>query len=163
MRLRRTAAALVAAATALTIAGCTGEDKTVPSTVTAAQAGQRADQVVQEAFAQLPAGATLKLNDGRDTMSCDDGRVFAERRYLVVPGAAPWPADQAVPKLVAFWQQRGYRTHEDSRTKPTPRFVAETPDGYYAIVEAFDRGSTVDVYLSSSSPCVWENGTPDPQ
>ena len=163
MRLRRIVAALVVAAAALTIAGCTGKDKPVPSTVTAAQAGRRADEVVREAFAQLPTGATLKLNDGKDTMSCDDGRVFAERRYLVVPGAASWPADQAVPKLVAFWQQRGYRTHEDSRTKPTPRFVAETPDGYYAIVEAFDRGSTVDVYLSSSSPCVWENGTPDPQ
>lgn len=84
-----------------------------------------------------------------------------EKRYDVVPNTGTWPSDQAVPTLITYWLQRGYRTHEDSRTRPKPRSVVETPDGFSAIVEAYNRGTYFDVTLTSSSPCIWENGTPN--
>ncbi|MEU4422869.1 hypothetical protein AB0F81_19750 [Actinoplanes sp. NPDC024001] len=172
MAIRRRGALLVAAVTAvLATAACTGEDKTVQPTQTKAQAAQRVEELIQEAFAQLPAGATLKVNIDVDSAPCDDptdggpaGRVFAEKRYLIVPPAGGgWPADRAIPTLAAFWEQKGYRLHTDGRTEPEPRYSVETPDGYYVTLNSWDRGDHLDVSLSSDSPCVWENGTPDPQ
>lgn len=171
MAIRRLGHALAAITTMLAVAACTGEDKSLQPTATKEQAAQRTEELVQEAFAQLPSGATLKLHNSSDESPCDDptdggpaGRVFAERRYLVVPPAGgSWPADQAIPALVTFWQQKGYRVHDDRRTGSYPRYVVETADGYSANISTFDRGDHVDVTLSSSSPCVWPNGTPDPQ
>ncbi|GIE34699.1 hypothetical protein Ait01nite_077440 [Actinoplanes italicus] len=139
-------------------------------TETSAEAVKRVEALVQEAFAQLPAGATLKFSDGSDHGSCDDaesglprGRVFVEKRYNVVPRAGGgWPEEQAIPALVAFWEKQGYRVYDDGRDRRDPKFVVDTPDGYAVIVHGYDRGDHYDFTLSGSSPCVWENGTPEP-
>lgn len=168
---RRLGYALAAMATILAVSACTGQDRSLQPTVTKEQAAQRTEQLVQEAFAQLPAGATLKLNNSSDESPCDDasdggpaGRVFVERRYLVVPPpGGTWPVDQALPTLVSFWEKKGYKVYDDRRTSSYPKYVVETPDGYSANITTWDRGDHSDITLSSSSPCVWPNGTPQPQ
>ncbi|GIF29837.1 hypothetical protein Aut01nite_28230 [Actinoplanes utahensis] len=160
-----------AAAALLLLAACGKGSGTVQPTETTAQAVQRVEELVEEAFARIPAGATLQFNDGTDRMPCDDptdngpkGRIFVEKRYKVVPSAAgAWPADQAIPALVAFWAERGYRLHDDGRDRRDPKYVVETPDGYMVIVKGWNRGDHYDYTLTGSSPCIWANGTPDPQ
>lgn len=133
-------------------------------TQTAAEASQRVQQLVEEAFAQLPPGASLVFNDGSDVGACDghlQGMVFAEKRYrIVVEPGSNWPADQAIPTLVAFWEKAGYRLHDDRRQERWPRYVVRSPDDFSVSIAGWDRGDHFDYTLSSSSPCVWENGTP---
>jgi hypothetical protein len=155
----------------LTITACTGRDEALQPTETKDQAAQRVEQLVKEAFTGLPGGATLEFSDGSDIGSCDDstglaprGRIFVERRYKVVPEVrGSWPADQAIPALVAFWEKQGYRVYDDRRNDKPPRFVVRTPDDYSVIIDAWDRDGYYDYTLGSSSPCIWENGSPDPK
>jgi hypothetical protein len=171
LRSRRITKVLGAATIILMIAACTGRNEAMQPTETKDQAVQRVEALVREAFAQLPAGATLKFSDGSDFGSCDDaergvprGRVFIERRYDLVPEAAgSWPADQAIPALVAFWERQGYRVYDDRRNDRPPRFVVRTPDDYSVIIDAWQRDGYYDYTLSSGSPCIWENGSPAPQ
>ncbi|GIE91585.1 hypothetical protein [Actinoplanes regularis] len=171
MTIRRLRYTLMAAVTTLTLAACAGEDKSLQPTATKAQAVQRVEELVHEAFGQLPSGATLKINVDEDSLPCDDatdggpaGRIFAEKRYLIVPpGTGAWPTEQIIPTLVTFWQQKGYKVHTDKRSEPEPRYSVETPDGYFVTANAWSRGDHLDITLSSDSPCIWENGTPDPQ
>lgn len=140
-------------------------------TETTAQAAQRVQGLVEEAFAHLPAGAELEFNDGSDFGSCDDGaglnangKVFVEKRYRIVADpAGAWPRDQAIPALVAFWQQAGYQVYNDQRDARPPRYVVRTPDDYLVLIAAWDRKTYYDYTLTSSSPCIWENGSPDPK
>ncbi|WP_430782597.1 hypothetical protein [Actinoplanes sp. G11-F43] len=135
-------------------------------TVSAAEASQRVQQLVEEAFAQLPPGASLVFNDGSDVGPCEgamQGRVFAEKRYrIVVEPGSDWPADRAIPTLVAFWEKAGYQLHDDRRQERWPRYVVRTPDDFSVNIAGWDRGDHFDYTLTSSSPCVWENGTPNP-
>jgi len=138
-------------------------------TETRDQAVQRVERLVEEAFARLPAGAALTFSDGSDRMPCDDatgngpkGRIFVEKRYDVVPpSGGDWPADQVIPTLVGFWEQQGYRLYDDGRNRRDPKYVVETADGYAVIVKGWDRGDHYDYTLSSSSPCIWADGTPE--
>ncbi|BCY07160.1 hypothetical protein L3i22_022480 [Actinoplanes sp. L3-i22] len=170
--MRRLVSALVMASTAMTVTACGGSGETSGPTVTKAQAAQRVDELLREAFTQLPAGASLKVDYRSDGSACDDpadngpaGQVFAESRsWIVPPGNGSWPADQAVPVLVAFWQRKGYKLHADRRSDSRyPTYVVETPDSYYVSIDGWDRTDHLDYTLSGSSPCVWENGTPDPE
>ncbi|GGL12903.1 hypothetical protein [Mangrovihabitans endophyticus] len=169
MRLRSTTASLLGAVLAtFALASCSTEDKVQP-TDTRAEAKARVEQLARAAFAALPDGASLQHSDG---VPCDDptdngpaGRIFVEHRYNLVPPTTgqTWPADQVISTLVRYWQQPHYRVHDDGRTRPDPKYVVETPDGYAVIVRAFARGDHLDFTLSSSSPCIWPNGTPNPQ
>ncbi|HET9517999.1 MAG TPA: hypothetical protein VFO77_09765 [Actinoplanes sp.] len=140
------------------------------STATGVQATERVEDLLQEAYRQLPPGATLKPRGGVAELPCDDptdngpaGRVFIEKVYQVAFPAG-WPADRALPALVQYWQPPQYRVHNDRRDAPDPRFAVETTDGYRVSIEVFVRpAGNLDVYLGGSSPCVWEHGTPDPQ
>jgi hypothetical protein len=137
-------------------------------TETRIEAVQRVEALVAEAFAHLPAGATLEFSDGSDRGSCDDvesgrtdGLIFVEKRYDVVPQpGGTWAADQTIPALVAFWAAQGYRVYDDGRDRRDPKFVVDTADGYAVIIKGYDRGDHYDYTLSGSSPCIYENGTP---
>ncbi|WP_436532088.1 hypothetical protein [Actinoplanes sp. HUAS TT8] len=158
-------------AVTLTMTACEGKGKELQPTATKDQAVQRVEELIQESFTQLPAGATLKINENVDAAPCDDptdggpaGRIFAEKRYFIVPPAAgSWDQKNVIPTLVTFWQQKGYTTHTDDRNGAEPRFTVQTSDGYRISVDSWDRSDHVDISLGSTSPCVWENGTPDPQ
>lgn len=171
--LRLTAALTTTIVFAVTLTGCTKnqEDKPVQPTDDQATAISRVDQLIQQAATALPDGATLKFSDGSDDSPCDDptdngpeGRIFVEKRYTVVPpSSGPWPEEQVIPNLVAYWQQQQYRVHDDRRTEPDiPTYVVETTDGYRVSVAGYNRNDHHDYTLSASSPCIWPNGTPTP-
>ncbi|WP_189082672.1 hypothetical protein [Mangrovihabitans endophyticus] len=140
-------------------------------TETPAQAASTVDELVHQAATALPAGASLKFNDGGDNTPCDDptdngpaGRVFVEKRYqIVAPDGAAWTTDQVKSGLVAYWQQQHYRPIDDRRADTIPTYRVETTDGYRLSIAAYDRGDHHDFTLSGNSPCLWPNGTPDPQ
>jgi hypothetical protein len=168
---RLRAAAVTLSLLATTAACGTTEEPGMQPTETKAQAAQRVEELVQESFAALPGGATLKNNVNVDGMACDDptdggpaGRIFAERRYFIVPPAGDtWPVTEVLPMLVKFWEEKGYTVRTDGRAEADPRYSVNTPDGYIVIVNSWDRGDHADMSIGSTSPCVWENGTPDPQ
>jgi hypothetical protein len=168
---RRTPAALLLAV-CLTFAGCTGKDSGVQPTDTQATAVERVEKLTQDAAAQLPTGTTLKNNYRSNDGACDDptdngpaGRIFVEHRNtLVAPdNNGVWKTDQVIPPLAAYWQQQGFRVKNDQRSQPDPRYTVENADGYFATVQGYDRGSYYDFTLTVGSPCIWPNGTPDPQ
>lgn len=154
----------------LVTSGCGKKEEGMQPTNTADQASARVDAVVEETLQQLPTGATLKRHGPTGMMPCDDptdggpaGRVFIEKQYEVEYPAG-WPADQAIPRLAEYWQQKSYRIHNDRRDKTDPSLAVETPDGYRASIDVFIRGAGhTDIYVAGSSPCVWEFGTPNPQ
>ena len=77
-----------------------------------------------------------------------------------------WPTEQAIPTLAAYWEQHNYKIVNDLRTATEPQRLAveRRDDGYRVIIEVWNRRSgPTDVYLTGSSPCVWETGTPNPE
>lgn len=150
--------------------GC-GKDGAVQPTMTKEQAAAQVVAVAQEAFARLPTGAQLKPERESRNLACDDatdggpaGRTFVEARYAVVhpPG---WPVEQALSALADYWQQQKYRIVRDDRDDTTnAELVVERPDGFRISVLLSRRTTgTANASLTSSSPCVWENGTPNPR
>jgi hypothetical protein len=148
-------AALAAALTAaLLLTGCDMQ----PS-VTKQQAIERVAQRAQEAFAQLPPGATLKQELQQTDLPCDEGKdsaTFVETNY-VVEHPAGWPVDESLPLLASYWQKAGYTIVRDDRgdTK-LPELVVEHPDDGFRIGYIVAHGDTgvVKATLSSSSPCI---------
>lgn len=166
----RPTVATIAIALTLLVSGCGKKEDTMQPTISAGQASARIDAVIDEAKQQLPPGTELKPHSAPRNLPCDDptdggpaGRIFVEKQYEVkLPAGAP--ADQTMIRLAGYWQQKSYRIHDDGRNLPDPRLAVETPDGYRAILKLFVRGpGLTDVYLTGSSPCVWEFGTPNPQ
>lgn len=150
----------------LVIAGC-GRDKMQP-TITKDEAVQQVGRNAQEAFQQLPGGAVLRPDGESRSLPCDDaddggpaGRTFVEFQYTIDYPPA-WPVDQALPTLADYWKEQGYRDVRDNRDDAVnPELVVERPDGFRISVGLSRRSTgTTDARLLSSSPCVWENGTP---
>jgi len=173
MTMRRTPSAVLLIALSLTLLGCTGKkEDSVQPTETQTVAVERVDQLVKDATAQLPTGTTLKNNYRSNEGACDDptdngpaGRIFVEHRYTVVAADnnGVWKSDQVIPPLAAYWEKQGFGVKNDSRAKSDPRYTVENPDGYFATIQGYDRGSYYDFTLTVGSPCIWPNGTPNPQ
>jgi hypothetical protein len=173
VRNRRAGAALAAATTTIMLAtaGCTEEEKGMQPTATKAEAVQRVETLLKEALAQLPAEVATTTNLSVDGVPCDAptdggpaGRIFAERREIIIaPTSGSWSVTEVLPTLAAYWEKSGYKVITDERTDELPRINVETTDGYRVGVDSWDRGDHYDVTVASSSPCVWENGTPDTQ
>ncbi|MEE6261060.1 hypothetical protein [Plantactinospora sonchi] len=160
----------VVATVGLTGSSC-GEGADARPTITTDQAAQRVEQLLRETYGQLPPGAELRPHGDLGTLPCDDptdggpaGRVFVEQQYEVT-SPLDWPADQALPGLAEHWQRQGYRVIDDQRDRSDPRLAVEHPeDGFRVSVNVYHRApGSLDVYLIGSSPCVWPQGTPDPQ
>ncbi|MDG4785456.1 hypothetical protein O7626_05830 [Micromonospora sp. WMMD1102] len=170
--MRRATATVLLTATSMVLAACMGEGNDVQPTETQATAVERVEKLIQDAKAQLPAGTTLDDEYRSNEAACDDptdngpaGRIFVEHRYSIVSSDnhGRWKSDLVIPPLVAYWQQQGFRVRHDLRDQPDPRYTVENSDGYRATIEGFDRGSSYDFYLTVGSPCIWQNGTPNPQ
>lgn len=156
---RAAVAALLLSVTALAACGSTKEN-----TVTPDEAVARVAAYAQEAFGQLPAGATLKQTLHTPDVPCDDGddTVFVETRYDVAFDEN-WPVDESMTKLADYWTANGYRIVRDDRDSADfPELVVERKtDGFhigYLIVHA--AGGKVTAQLLSSSPC-YEPGPAD--
>lgn len=161
--------AVISALVALLVTGCEGDD--VQPTRTYAEVDARVEQLIREAAGQLPAGAELTLEyakalpcEGKDGME-DSGQVFAERFYKVTYPES-WPVDQVMDILAQFWETRGYRLHRQDRDDPLIKVVhyRDPSDETSVGIKLYpQKDGTVNVFLSGSSVCVWEFGTPSTQ
>lgn len=145
--------ALIAALSLLTT-GCGLMNST--SDISRQEAAERVAQRADEAFAQLPPGATLRILLDHPDSRCDEGDlVFAERQYQI-DYPQGWPVDEAVPTLSGYWNGAGYETLRDESSDPKlPNFAAQDQDGFRISIEINHRDTGVtDAYLVSSSPCV---------
>jgi hypothetical protein len=129
-------------------------------TLTREQAIAKVDARAREAFAQLPEGSQLRLFADHSDLPCDEtggvgDRRFHEMVYAVDP-VPQWPVAQVIPTLVDYWAASGYRVVRDDRDEPKiPQYFVEHPDGFRIGVSATHRDNgRVDVYLTSSSPCM---------
>ncbi len=154
---RRLAMTLAAALTAGALTtGCDSVQPQAP--FTQQQAVERVATRAQEAFQQLPAGATLKVDRDEPKMHCDDGpdgRTFVETNYAI-DYPEGWPVEQTIPTLADYWTKQGYKTIRDERTRDKlPAYSAEDAEGFRigARLTYLDNGR-IDAYLISSSPCI---------
>jgi hypothetical protein len=153
-RLARTAAAALTAG-ALT----TGCDSVQPQpALTQQQAVERVGSRAQEALAQLPPGATLKVHLNEPDLACDNGpggRTFVETDYAI-DYPEGWPVEQAIPTLAQYWTAKGYKTLRDERSDAKlPAFAVQDPEGFRISIELTRRDNgRVDAFIISSSPCI---------
>ena len=165
MRSRLVVMAVVAV---VLLVGCS-EEKGMQPTITGAQALARAERLAAQSLAALPAGATFKRGVN-GSIPCDsptdngpEGRVFAETRYEVdyPPG---WPAKDAQATLTAYWSAQRYKIKVAADDALLTQIIATDPDGYQVALSVYHRdGGRVGLEVIADSPCVWENGTPDPE
>lgn len=148
-----TAVAVLTAGTLLT--GC--DNVQDQPTLTKEAAVARVEALAQETFAQLPAGATLKLKASLPDVRCDDNRggSFVENSYTITYPQG-WPVEQSMAALADYWAGRDYPIVRDQRQDTqVPELVVETPGDEFHIgylITRRDNGD-VDPVLRTSSPC----------
>jgi hypothetical protein len=154
---RHLAQIAVAALTAgALLAGCDN----VPSepTVSKQEAVTRVEARAQEAFAQLPAGATLKLRSSRPDLPCEEGsggRRFVENSYTI-DYPAGWPIGQSLTTLADYWARSNYKVVRDERQDDkVPELVVEHPDDLFHIgyLLSYRDNGRIDGVIRSSSTC----------
>lgn len=172
MNRRRAVTTVAVMALSLALAACMGKEEGLQPTETQTTAIERVEKLIQDAVAQLPAGTTLKDDYRSNEAACDDptdngpaGRIIVEHRHWIVSSESfgAWKTDKVIPPLVTYWQQQGFEVRHDLRDRPDPRYTVENADGYLVSVRRYDRGASYEFTLSATSPCIWQNGTPNPQ
>lgn len=155
------AALLATFIAAFTLTSC---GATVPDhTITAEQATARVEQHIHDVAAAIP-GANLKREFPTAVTPCTApvdggplGRVAAGANYRIVD--LP-PDDNAAAFDLAYryWTDHGFRILEDLRSQGY--LWAEAPDPDFTTIALSESGKgTRILFLVSSSPCVWPNGT----
>jgi uncharacterized lipoprotein len=124
-------------------------------TVTEPVAIERVAARAQEAFAQLPPGATLRQELHQTNLPCEGGRTFVETDYDIAFPAG-WPVDSAIATLAAYWEKAGYRVVLDERdSAEAPELVVQHPaDGFRIGLLVAHDGAITKATLRSSSPCL---------
>lgn len=131
-------------------------------TITLAKANQLAEQHIKRASSVLPSGTTLQLQEKFDDYPCTDpddqgpqGRRIASRTYQV-DGIKKDEIPKTYDAVIKWAEQHnfGILKHEPLNEY---LWVENKDDGFRLSLEANSDG---DVYLGTSSPCVWPNGNP---
>lgn len=149
------------------ITGCgNGRDVGMQPTITGREAIARVETLIEQAVAQLPADARLEASRREDDFGCSDpddggplGRIFVERDYWIRD--LPTPYDPYFETLEEYWIDRGYRKARFNKRDKWWTMVYEDDDGFYIALRT--TGSGEQLYIRSQSPCVWPNGTPEPE
>lgn len=131
-------------------------------TMTAEQAERRVEENVRAVLGVLPEQARLERFDG-GVMPCDDptdngplGRVIPFVDYRIT-GLAPAEYGGYFDEVLDWWTHNGFRLLDDSRPAEMYVWVENEADGFRMTLKANDLGQ---LYLTSTSPCVWPDGTP---
>lgn len=137
------------------------------STITLSEANRITKENVKAALAALPDTAKLKLSHEIEDFRCDNPiedvasqQSRAERSYQVL-GLDPDKISDYYKTLRTWWLGHGWeilREHPDEGDQWLA--VERQSDGFYMGFQANELG---EMYLESSSPCVWPNGTPAPE
>jgi hypothetical protein len=130
------------------------------------QALERVEQHIENAIAALPDSVQPEARGAIDGASCDDptdngpkNRVTVSHRYWLrnLPSENN---DQYVETLHDYWTSNGYRVRYDRRPEKNSISVDNEEDSFGMWVRESKQG-----YLSigASSPCIWPEGTPEPE
>jgi hypothetical protein len=149
----------------LSMACSPGGGADVKPTITEQQARDKVAQYIDGAFAALPKGAGRTLfaeNRSECTDPTDNGprgRYEISSTYEVTGlDAAQHPEHFAA--VVQWWTTHDFVVLTDKRPADQYVFARNKADSFDMSVEGNDLGK---LYLGATSPCVWPNGTPDPQ
>ncbi|WP_414937224.1 hypothetical protein [Amycolatopsis sp. cmx-11-51] len=135
------------------------------STITEQQARDKVEQYIQGALSALPAPAELKVFT-RNRSECTDptdngpqGRFEISATYEIVGlDSAQFPG--YFTKIIQWWESHSFRVLTDSRPTDQYVFARNSGDAFDMSLKANDLGK---FYVGATSPCVWPNGTPEPQ
>jgi hypothetical protein len=136
-------------------------------TITIDEANQRSQQYLDQAANDLfPAPITRTPSPLEERGSCTDpddngptNRLKASREYkLDGVSAADFP--RYFDSLRTWWKGHGYVLGSDKGNASGHLLNGESADGFIMALQSNDVGG---LYLSVASPCVWPNGTPEPQ
>jgi hypothetical protein len=131
-------------------------------TMTADQAAALVAGYATGALSALRPGAALAevVAGAVDCTDPDDhgpaGRVtrYAEHVVTGIPADA---VDEQFENLLTWSAGHGYRVLTDGRPAQRYLWLEHEPDGFRLALQANDRA---ELYLTSTSPCVWPTGTP---
>lgn len=117
----------------------------------------RVTALAEEAFRQLPPGATLKVMLEQPEIPCDRGpadTTFTEIEYIV-DHPRGWPVEQVIPVLAGYWAHTGYTIVDDERDdRQVPVLRVEHPGGFRIAASLVrPEHGRVAAYLVSSSTC----------
>lgn len=134
------------------------------TTITLKEANRKVDRYIEQAQAQLPPRSRLEERLRFEDSPCTDpddhgpqGRKIAERSYEVT-GIESSKIRDYFDTLKRWWTDNDFSVLDDD---PPYKYltVENNIDGVRLALQANDQGH---LYLMASSPCVWPNGTPDP-
>lgn len=134
-------------------------------TITEQQAREKVEQYIQGAVSALPGSAQRKLftqNRSECTDPTDDGPQgrFEISATYEVTGLEPAKFSEHFDAVVQWWSAHEFKVLTDSRPKDQYVFARNNADAFDMSVQANDLGK---FYVGATSPCVWPNGTPEPQ
>jgi hypothetical protein len=157
-------ATILALLVALPIASC-GTESGMQRTMTVEQAEERVEHYFRQTLSVLPAQARPEAGLIH-TVDCDDptdngpkGRKIASADYQIhdLP-AAEYP--KYVADLERWWRDHNFRILDDERPTYQSISVENNDDGFRIRIQDNDLG---ELYITATSPCVWPNGTPEPE
>jgi hypothetical protein len=138
------------------------------NTITQQQAGERAERYIREAVAGLTPPARLEVLSSFDDSPCDDptdngpkGRVIASRGYWL-NDISPDQHSTYVDDLVRWWSEHNFTVLTDNRPGNVYVWAENRHDGFRMAIQQTEIGPK-RLSLGATSPCVWPNGTPEPQ
>lgn len=146
------------------LAGCNSGAGMEP-TITLERANQRVEQYIDQARTSLPAGVELELQESFEDYPCTDpddggpeGRRIASRTFQVM-GPAKTDIPQYFDAVLQWSKQNGFVV---LKHEPTNEYLwmENRSDGFRVSLEANSKG---ELYVGATSPCVWPEGTPQPQ
>jgi hypothetical protein len=146
----------------LLITGCGAEPH---NTITVEQAEQRVEDYFRQTLAVLPEQARPEVGL-IDTYGCDDpadngpkGRKIASVDYQI-HDLPPAEYPDYVARLERWWRDHNFRILDDERPKRESIWVENNDDGFRMRIKSNKLG---ELFMIATSPCVWPNGTPEPE
>jgi hypothetical protein len=134
-------------------------------TITIEQANQQVEDYSMKAREALPSVARYTLFSSEQRGDCSDpsdngpkNRMLASRTYKV-EGLARDKIPTYFDALRTWWQNHNFRVL-DNNPPNEYLWVENNADSFRMALEANPQG---DLFLTSTSPCVWPNGTPIPE
>jgi len=134
-------------------------------TITEHEAKDRVELYIEAVVAALPGSAERKpftQHRSECTDPTDDGPQgrFEISATYEVTGLEPARFGEYFDAIVQWWTAHDFTILTDSRPKDQYVFVRNNADAFDMTVQANDLGK---FYVGATSPCVWPNGTPEPQ
>ncbi|WP_145600292.1 hypothetical protein [Prauserella rugosa] len=154
-------------ATAAILGGCGTEPDdsgvSMDKTITIQQANDKLEEHLERSHSAFPDSATFEEFSKYENSPCEDpgdpgpkGKKFASRIYQVRNVPADGIKDQFTTAK-QWWTSNGYQvTHEDDELLS----VINTEDEYKL---GLRTNRLNELFLLGDSPCVWPNGTPQPE